>query len=105
MAKFVLVYTGGAMAAPEEQAAIMAAWGAWFGQLGAALVDGGQPFTPVARTIQPEGKVTDGVEGIPATGYSIIQADSLDEAVALAKGCPQLHSGGAITVYEGLPVM
>jgi hypothetical protein len=45
MAKFVFVYHGGASGStPEEQDKIMAAWGKWFGQLGEALVDGGNPF-------------------------------------------------------------
>jgi hypothetical protein len=34
------------------------------------------------------------------TGYSIIQAGSLDAAVELAKGCPILESGGSIEVCE-----
>ena len=45
MATYVLLYSGGGMAASEaEQAASMEAWGAWFGQLGSAVVDGGNPF-------------------------------------------------------------
>ena len=43
MPKFVLAYHGGAMPAPAEQAAFMEAWGAWFGSLGAAVVDSGAP--------------------------------------------------------------
>ena len=45
MGKFVLAYTGGAMEqSPEAQQQAMAAWGAWFGQLGDAVVDAGAPF-------------------------------------------------------------
>ncbi len=45
MANYVLVYQGGSMArTPEEVKAAMAAWGQWFGSLGAALVEGGNPF-------------------------------------------------------------
>jgi hypothetical protein len=40
-----------------------------------------------------------------ATGYSIVQAGSLDEATALAKGCPVLSSGGELEVYEAFPAM
>src|SRR6266705_2582581 len=51
MANFVLLYSGGSMPETEaEQAAVMQAWGAWFGQLGSALVNGGNPFTPQANT-------------------------------------------------------
>ena len=40
-----------------------------------------------------------------ASGYSIIQADSLDEAVAKAKGCPVLQGGAQIVVLETFNVM
>ena len=106
MANFVLLYNGGGMAeTPAEQEASMQAWGAWFGKLGSALVDGGNPFTPVAKTISRGGKVSDGSAGTPATGYSIVKADSLDAVVALAKDCPILADGGQVTVYETFPVM
>jgi len=105
MANFVLLYSGGSMPETEaEQAAVMQAWGAWFGQLGSALVDGGNPFTPQAKHIASSGKVSDGPVGTLATGYSIIKADSLAEAVEKAKGCPIL-GGGEITVYETFQAM
>jgi hypothetical protein len=106
MANFVLLYSGGGMAEGEaEQAAIMQAWGAWFGGLGSALVDGGNPFTPVAKSIAHNGTVSDGPVGTLATGYSIIKADSLGVAVEMAQGCPVLQGGGQITVYETFPEM
>jgi hypothetical protein len=106
MANFVLLYIGGNMAEGEaEQAAVMQAWGAWFGGLGSALVDGGNPFATAVKSIASNGNVTDGPIGTPATGYSIVKADSLDAAVQLAKGCPVLQSGGQISVYEAFPVM
>ncbi len=106
MAQFVLLYSGGGMAESEaEQASVMQAWGAWFGGLGAALVDGGNPFTTAAKSIASNGRVSDGPVGTLATGYSILKADSLGAAVELAKGCPVLQTGGQITVYETFPVM
>jgi hypothetical protein len=47
--------------------------------------------------------VSDG--GASASGYSIIQADSLDAAVVLAKGCPVTAGGASITEYETFAVM
>jgi hypothetical protein len=106
MANFVLVYNGGGMPETEaEQAAVMQAWTAWYGKLGDAVADGGSPFSPVAKSIASSGRVSDGAVGTPASGYTIIKADSLDAAVGLAKGCPVLTGGGQITVYEALPVM
>jgi hypothetical protein len=40
-----------------------------------------------------------------ASGYSILEADSLDRATKLAKGCPVLQGGAEITVFETFPVM
>lgn len=100
MANYVLVYTGGGMPETEaEQAAVMQAWGVWMGGLGAALVDGGAPFGG-AKTVNSDSSVSDGAVGVAATGYSILAADSLDDAVAKASGCPILQSGGQISVYE-----
>jgi hypothetical protein len=41
----------------------------------------------------------------PVTGYSIVSADSMDEAIELAKGCPLASiDGAAVCVYEALPM-
>jgi hypothetical protein len=48
--------------------------------------------------------VHDGAAGTPATGYSILTADSLNAATEIARGCPLLKSGGKITVYEVTPM-
>ena len=106
MTNFVLLYSGGGMAESEaEQAAIMEKWGAWFGGLGSALVDGGNPFAAGVKSISSDGSIHDGPVGGRATGYSIVKAESLDEAVGLAKGCPVLENGGVISVYEVYPAM
>jgi len=106
MANFLLLYTGGSMPqTPAEQEQVMAAWNAWFGKIGSNLVDGGNPFTPAAKSISSNGAVSDGPVGELATGYSIIKADSLDAAVAVARECPVTLGGAKITVYETFPVM
>jgi hypothetical protein len=106
MANFVLLYTGGGEpASAEEGAAVIQAWTAWYNTLGSAVVDGGNPFTPVAKQIASDGAVSDGGFGAQATGYTIIKADSLDAAVEMAKGCPQLQAGGQISVYETFQIM
>lgn len=104
--KYVLAYYGGGMAdTPEEQAKVMEAWGAWFGGLGANLVDGGVPFTGNVKSVSSDGSTADGPIGERATGYSIISADNLDAATEIAKGCPVLQSGASIAVYEGQDMM
>lgn len=106
MAKYLLLYTGGGMPEGEaEGAAVMQAWMNWFGSLGEAVVDGGNPFGPVARTISSNGSVSEGGAAPTAGGYSVIAADSIDAAVAMAKGCPHLQSGGEVSVYETFEIM
>jgi hypothetical protein len=98
VSKYVLVYQGGAMAETEAaQQAAMAAWGQWFGSLGAAVVDGGAPFGPSAA-------VGGGAARTALTGYSILDADDLDAAVKLAAGCPIIADGGSVDVYETIDV-
>ncbi len=104
MAKYLLLYSGGKMPESEvEQAAVMKAWDSWFHQLGDALADGGNPFTPDSKRITPDGSITDGAGS--ASGYSIIEADSLGAATDLAKACPVLQGGASIGVYETFNVM
>jgi hypothetical protein len=96
MANYVLVYKGGRPANANADAA-MAAWGQWFGKLGAAVVEGGNPFGP-SKSVTG-GNVTDGGAS-NLTGFSILKADSLAAAAALAKDCPVVANGGTVEVYE-----
>ena len=103
MANFLLTYHGeGGMPTSEETAKVTAAWGAWFGRLGEAVVDPGNPTTH-AKAISPDGSVMDATSA--PTGYSIIKADSLDAAVELSKGCPVLAAGQVVLVTETFPAM
>jgi len=102
MPKYVFVYHGGSMAeGATAQAEAMAAWGAWFGSLGEALVDGGNPTGP-AKTIASDGKIIAGGGANPISGYSLVSAGTLDAAVALAKSCPVLANGGSVEVAEAM---
>ena len=58
MAKYVLTYRSkGAMPESEEEVAeVMAAWGAWFEQIGGDLVDGGNPIGQ-SKTVATDGSV------------------------------------------------
>jgi hypothetical protein len=85
-------------ATEEGVAAVMEAWGAWFGSLGDALTDGGNPFGP-SRTVAPDGSVSDG-NVASLSGYSIVDAPDLDAAVKMAQGCPVLAADGSVSVCE-----
>lgn len=98
MANFVFLYHGGEMPEGEDaQKKMMDAWMAWFGQLGDSMVDGGNPIAPGAKKISGEGAVSDA--GSDVTGYTVIKADSMAEAVEKAKSCP-IGAGASMTVHE-----
>lgn len=106
MANYLLLYRGGGMPASEaEQKAVLQQWNAWFGKIGSALVDGGNPMTPNAKVIATDGAVSGAPADMIPSGYSIIKADSLDAAVGLAKGCPVLQGGAQILVLETVNAM
>ena len=102
MAKFVYLYSGGQLAeTPEAQEESMRVWGAWFGALGDAVVDIGNPFG-AGSTVTAEGATTGGASKLG--GYSIVEAASLNDAGSKADGCPVLASGGSVEVYEAIPM-
>jgi hypothetical protein len=106
MPKFLLLYHGGGMPETEEEnAAVLKAWEAWYTQLGSAVVDPGNPFTPMAKSIASDGRVGDGPSGTMASGYTILEAGSLDEAAMMAQSCPVLRSGAQISVFEAFDVI
>ena len=100
MADYVLLTTGqGKMPEGDDaMTAFMDAWGTWVGELGAALKDGGNPFA-ASTAIDSSGAVT-GSSAVDASGYLIITADSMEDAVDMAKGCPALGTGNTINVFE-----
>jgi hypothetical protein len=105
MAKYLFAYTGNASepTSEEEGKAVMEAWTAWFGGIGEAVADPGNPIGPSAA-VAADGTISTGApSGI--SGYSVIAADSLDAATAIAKSCPHLAAGGIVEVYETFDVM
>jgi hypothetical protein len=87
----------------EAQQAAMNAWMSWFGGLGAAVIDSGNPFS-VSAGIAANGAVTQGASS-SLTGYSLLSADSLAGATEMAKGCPILSGDGSVEVYEAFNAM
>lgn len=107
MPQFMMVYKGDAtdMSAmtPEEGQAVMAKWGVWMQKVGASLTDIGSPFGPGSSVVD------DGTTGTAAslTGFSVVDAPSMEAAQQLADGHPYLSEGKgdyAIDIYELLPV-
>ncbi|HKJ57497.1 MAG TPA: YciI family protein [Nitriliruptoraceae bacterium] len=108
MPKFVYVYHAPApppdapQPSPEQMAEVMEAWNQWAGGLGDRLLDFGTPLAEGVRVTADGTSASDR----DVTGYSIIEADDLDAAVALAADHPHLQMPGGceIEVHEAQAV-
>jgi len=107
MARFIMVYKGEAtdMAdmTREQMTDVMTKWAEWMEGVGPALSDVGAPFGPGASLVD------DGSLGtaVSLTGYSIVEADDMAAAKALADDHPFLSEGKgdySIDMYELMPV-
>jgi hypothetical protein len=107
MAKFLFVYRRGSNLAdkmpPEEMQKQMKKWETWIGEglRKGWILDSGDALTQEGRVVNAKKVVTDGpfVEAKEIVGgFSIIQADTIDAAAELAKGCPALLTGGSVEV-------
>lgn len=102
MEEFILIFRhedGLKVASPEQIQVWMKQTKDWMGGISAQnkLAGGnGLPFAD-ARVVRPHNIVTNGPFGkIKETigGYIIVRANSVDEAVEFAKGCPVLQGEG-----------
>ena len=90
---------------PEEMQASTKRWMDWIGGIAAQnkLTDRGNRLVPSGKVLKADNVIADGPyteikESI--VGYSIVKADSVEEATQLAKGCPILKIGGNVEVRE-----
>ena len=96
MKKFLYLYSGGnAPATPEAGRKMMNEWNAYFAKLSGKLDNGG-PLGPH--------KSVGGKAGSQPSGFSILTAKDMDEAVALTKGHPHLANKGTIDISEIQPI-
>jgi len=92
MPTFVFTYRKAAGYTPTPQTG--QAWQAWFDSMSGQLADRGQPV--VAHAVLGDTSP----DGTEPGGYSLVRADDLEAATALAKGCPHLVHGGGVEVGE-----
>ena len=110
MSDFAFVYRGwDTPASPEEMQKTVDQWRAWFKELDEKghMKDPGLPLDKAGNVIRGARKlVSDGpfAEAKDVVGgFTLITARDLQQATALAKGCPILESGGSIEVRPVLP--
>lgn len=92
-----------AQASPEEQAKGMEAWMTWAKNCGEKLIDLGAPLTN-GQALSPDGSSSNSNKNV--AGYSILQAENMEEAKALLKGHPHLgwNAACSIEVHEAMPL-
>ena len=108
MPKYVVLYVAPISASeqmenndPEMAAASMQAWNDWSANAGSGVVDLGLPLSNGRKLTSHS--TTDA--GTDVAGYSILQADTMEEAERLLKSHPHLRMpGAAIEVYESLQI-
>ena len=99
MLQYVIVYLGGDQpSSPEEGKRHFAKYKEWLSSLGDAAVSPANPFKNT-NTVNPDGTVTAGSTR-SMSGYTIIEADSMETALEIAKACPFLDIGGSLEVSE-----
>lgn len=114
MKDYMFIYKGmdpkWASASAEDKQAVMAKWGAWMERLGKAgqLVTGGAPLEYDGRRLKKDGVLTDiaasEVKEL-VSGYSIVRAESYEQAAALASDCPIFsHANSLIEIRAIAPM-
>jgi len=99
MPQYVIVYLGGDQpSSPEEGKQHFAKYKAWLSSLGAAAVSPANPLKNTS-TVNSDGTVTTGGT-TSMSGFTIIDADSMEAALSIAKSCPFLDIGGSLEVSE-----
>lgn len=92
MNKYMFLYKGYVTPTPE----IGRAWMDWFASVGDRMIDSGNPMSRGAEVTPGDvSRIEPGLESF--TGYSIVNADDLDDAIGLAKSNPMITS---VVVYE-----
>lgn len=99
MPQYLFVYLGGEYPTnPEEGQKHFEKYQQWLISLGDAVLSPAIPCKDT-HTVQADGSASAG--SISAmSGMSVIQADNMEAALAIAKSCPFLELGGALEVSE-----
>lgn len=108
MKKFIVLYHASeeagkkmASATPEEMQAGMKPWMEWAEKCGSGLVDMGTPLGN-GQKVTKNGTMPSDKDVV---GYSVLEAESMDDAVAMLKNHPHLDwvDSCEVEVHESLP--
>lgn len=99
MPQYIITYLGTPKSSsPEEDQQHMSKYRNWLASLGDSAVSPANPLKNTS-TVHSDGSVTRGGTS-SMSGFTIIEVDSEEAALAIAKACPYLDVGGALEVSE-----
>jgi len=99
VSQFIITYLGGDQpSSPEEGKKHFAKYQEWLSSLGNSVVSPMNPFKNTS-TVNSDGSVTTG-STTSISGYTIIEAESMEAALSIAKACPFLDINGSLEVSE-----
>jgi len=113
MKEFMLIFRneknpGDAPPSAEQMQAMMSHWQKWIRNVAEKGRYGGtNRLLPEGKTLKPGNIITDGpyLESKELVGgYLIVKADTIDEAVEIAKSCPNLLYGGNVEVRSVMAI-
>lgn len=99
MKQYIISYLGGDQpSSPEEGKAHFAKYQQWLGSLGGAVIKPMVPYKNI-HTVKSGGRVSEGSSSA-MTGHTVIQAESIQQAIEFSKSCPFLNINGTLEVAE-----
>ncbi len=99
MPQYCITYLGGDKpSSPEEGKQQMSKYMDWLSSLGNSAISPANPLQDTS-TVNSDGSVTNGSK-TSMSGFTIIEADSMEAALSIAKSCPFLEIGGSLEVSE-----
>ena len=99
MAQYIIAYLGGDQpSSPEEGERHFAKYREWLSSLGDSAVSPANPFKDT-HTVNPDGTVAAG-STTSMSGYTIVDAESMEAALEMAAACPFLDINGSLEVSE-----
>ena len=99
MSKYIIIYLGGEQpTSPEEGKQHMEKYREWLKSLGDAVISALNPLKDT-HVINVDGYATPG-SSTAMSGFTIIEANSLEAVLEMSKTCPFLEIGGTLEVSE-----
>ncbi|MGB5225219.1 MAG: hypothetical protein WBM38_08825 [Arenicellales bacterium] len=99
MAQYIIAYLGGNQpSSAEEGKQHFEKYKEWLSSLGESAVSPANPLKNTS-TVNPDGSVSSGSIS-SMSGFTIIESETIEKALEVAKACPFLEIGGSLEVSE-----